>query len=129
MAVKVNIASSGIVGVNGLTSAETTQASTQVPRNSVVALTGSAAYTLNLPVPQVGDDFEGSVIYVKNLVDFDPASPLDGDGNPTRTFQVDFEPGIVPIESDPDFVPFTFTRNQTFSFFYINPTIGWLIRM
>ena len=50
-------------------------------------------------------------------------------GTDGTTETVTFDPGTVPVDGNTGFIPFTNTRNQTFSFFYINEEIGWLMRM
>ncbi len=122
MGVLVQLATSGVVGVTGLTSGQLNSSNDgdTVAVNTVYALTGTDGFTILLPEPGVNEDFSGMVIYFKNLMD---------DVGMGATNRVDINPGNTPVDGDSTLVPFTITRNEPFSFWYINETVGWIMRM
>ena len=122
MGLRVNLATSGVVGVTGLTAGELSLANDgeTLAINTVYALTGLEGFSVNLPTPGPGQDLSGSVIYFKNLMD-------DTGGGVTN--RATFLSGALNVDGVAGFDPFTELRLQTFSVFYINDAIGWLVRM
>lgn len=123
MGVRVSLPFSGVVGVTGLGASTLNRGNdndTTLARNHVYALTGLDGINVNLPLPGLNEDFSGSVIYVKNLQDD------IGGGNTNATMFLANGNNVDGIALN-DTV--TSTRLETFSFFYVNRDIGWLVRM
>ena len=122
MGVRVSLPFSGVVGVTGLGASTLNRGNDNdntLAINHVYALTGLDGINLNLPLPGLNENFAGSVIYVKNLQD-----DIGMGATNTTTF---FANGNN-VDGVAGFDPFTNTRNETFSFFYVNDEIGWLVR-
>ena len=114
MAIQVNLATTGFVGVTALTAGELSSANNAqtVAVNTVYALTGDTDFSVSLPSPNATDEFEGSVIIFKNLT------------TAGTTVIIGRQDSVLIDGQDADAE--TDVPGQVLSFYYINPTIGWL---
>ena len=116
MALDINLAQSGFVGVIGLTAGELSSLNDNqvIAVNSVYALTGDTDFSIELPEPNATDVWEGSVVIFKHLADAGVTI--------TFTRQNDLRiDGVIP-----DVEAFTDIPGEVISFYYINERIGWL---
>ena len=126
MAVNVNIAASGVVGVTGLTPHVLTSANNgeNLQVDAVYAVTGTTRVTVNLPLPGTNEDFAGKVIILKTFLPT-VTPPLDSTSN-VLVISPETRGGVTArIDSSTTERVFNVV-NQTVSFYYINDTIGWL---
>lgn len=118
MALTVNLAAGGVVGVTGLSASEQASGVSAFTAdvNTVFAITGSSNQTVNLP--NATADQRGDVIIIKNLTA--PATP--GATQPVITIGresgVNIDGQAIDRELD--------ITNQVVSFYFIGGTIGWL---
>lgn len=118
MGYTVKLATSGIAGVTNLVGSNIDQTNNnlEVAVNSVIALQGTAAYTVMLPE----NPDSGAIVEFKNLVDVENAAVSPD------TFLVTIDRNTNLIDGTPNDIT-TVTRNEVFRLTYINPTIGWLV--
>ena len=116
MALDINLAQSGFVGVIGLTAGELSSLNDNqvIAVNSVYALTGDTDFSIELPEPNDTDVWEGSVVIFKHLADTGVTITF------TRQNDIRID-GVIP-----DVEAFTDIPGEVISFYYINERIGWL---
>ena len=121
MAIEVNLATAGFVGVTNLTAGEISGSIGTVAENTVYAITGNADLRVDLPFPSDNNPLEGNVVIFKNLT-----TAIDPDAIPVvfPTVTIGRQNGVL-IDGGTNDVE-TNTPGQVFSFYYINETIGWL---
>lgn len=127
MAVQVSLAANGVTGVTGLTSAQITSANDgqNLAINTALIATGTTSFTVNLPLPGIGEDFEGSVIIIKTQLPTRDTSVTPPTGNTLTIGRETVGANQVRIDgTNADYV--LDTRNQVVSFYYINEAIGWM---
>lgn len=120
MAIRVNLAAGGVVGVTGLHAGRIGIANnnTTIAQDGVYAAGHgeTAAFTINLPTPGTDENFVGRVIIFKNFL---PTGTELTIGRETRGgTQADIDGSASDYILDEQF--------QVISFYYIDNTIGWL---
>lgn len=110
MAVNINLATGGVIGVTGLTAGLLPTGITMTP-NTIYATANTAGnVVVNLPAPTQSDP--GDAIIIKNFLPAGSTLTINRNGNL-------IERGTAPIEFD--------APGETSSLYYINEAVGWMV--